>query len=115
MTLCLPMADIVERFHAGESVATLARYYGCHPNTLNYRLNQVGARTRKRARVNSRVMLATYKPVLVGLLEQLEKALQTVRDEFAANAGNPIRRKSYLSRIERLEQQVHVLQALTRR
>lgn len=113
MTLDVSTAEIVERFWSGQTVAHIAHVYGCHRGTILYRLNQAGARTRTRARVNSRVMLSTYKPVLLGLLAQLEKALETVREEFAANADNAIRRRGYLSRINRLEEQVHALKALT--
>lgn len=113
MTLEISTSEIAERFWAGQTIAHIARTYGCHRGTILYRLNQAGARSRTRARVNSRTMLITYKPVLVGLLTQLEKALATVRDEFVANADNPIRRKKYISRINRLEEQIEALRALT--
>lgn len=113
MTLEFSTTELAERYHKGESMASLARSYQCSRGTILYRLNQAGARSRTRARVNSRVMLATYKPVLLTLLAQLEKALETVREEFIANVDNAIRRKGYLARINRLEEQIDALKALT--
>lgn len=111
MTLALSTAEIVERFKAGETMPALALRYGCHVETIRYRLNRAGACVRKR--VNARVMLATHKPVLLDLLAQLEKTLEAVRAQFGAEAGNRERRQKYLARIERLEGQILALRAVT--
>lgn len=113
MTLEVSTAEIVECFYAGQTIAHIAKKYDCHRGTVLYRLNQAGARSRTRARVNARTMLQTFKPTLVVLLAQLEQALETVREEFIANAVNKIRRQKYIARINRLEEQIHALKTLT--
>lgn len=113
MTLRISTAEIAERFHMGESVPSLAKAFGCHPNTILYRLNTAGARSRTRASRNVKTLLATYKPTLLVLLGQLEKTLTAVRAEFAAEGAVRSNRKKYLDRIARLEAQIEALQALT--
>lgn len=113
MTLPIPTAEIAERFWKGETVAALSSAFHCHRNTILYRLNQAGARTRTEAKISAKVMLTTHGPVLAGLLAQLEKSLSVLRDEFAAEAGNRERRQKFLSRIERMEAQIFALRELT--
>ena len=113
MTLAISTVELVEKFQAGESMSFLADQYRCSRGTILYRLNQAGARTRTRAKLNSRVLLKAHKPVLEGLLGQLEKTLDLVRVEFVAQVQSKEMRKKYLARIERLEEQIHTLRELT--
>lgn len=113
MTLPISTAVVVERFYAGESVETLARAFNCHRNTILYRLNQAGARTRVRARTNARVMLTAHRPVLLGLLSQLERTIVAVRKDFALVDQIPEERRRYLDRIARLEDQIQALRTIT--
>ena len=115
MTLAISTAEIAERFRQGASVPDLAEFYGCHPNTILYRLNSAGARSRTRARHNVRTLLATYKPTLLVLLGQVEKTLAAVRAEFAVEGTRRGAREKYLARIRRLEEQIEALRALTRK
>lgn len=113
MTLDISTTEIAERFLRGESVAALASAYNCHPGTILYRLNTAGARSKNRAKMNARTLLATHKPVLLGLLVQLEKALVIVRAEFAIEGMERAAREKYLTRISRMEEQIEALKALT--
>lgn len=113
MTLPISTAAVVERFYAGETVKTLARAFNCSRGTILYRLNQAGARTRTRARINARTMLTAHQPVLLGLLKQLERTLDAVRKDFALIDQIPEERRRYLERIARLEDQIQALRAIT--
>ncbi len=113
MTLAVPSADLAQRYLGGETVTELAERYGCHRGTVLYRLKQSGVWGRKRARVNARKLLTTYKPTLLVLLAQVESALKAVRAEFAAEGVVRSNRKKYLDRIARLEAQIEALEALT--
>lgn len=113
MTLGISTAEIAERFRRGESIAALASAYSCHPGTILYRLNTAGARSKTRAKTNVRTLLSTHKPVLLTLLVQLEKALVTVRAEFAIEGMERAAREKYLTRISRMEEQIEALKALT--
>lgn len=113
MSLPISTAEITERFLNGESMSFLAKQYGCSRGTILYRLNQAGARTRTRAKLNARVLLTAHRPILLGLLGQLEKSLEAVRDQLASAGRDPTLRRKCLQRIERLDDQIHALQALT--
>lgn len=113
MTLSISTAELVERFQKGESVSFLADQYQCSRGTVFYRLNQAGARTRTRSKLNARVMLTAHRPVLLGLLGQLEKTLDLARDRLVAAGSDVQSRRKYMQHIEKLEDQVHALQALT--
>lgn len=113
MSLDISTAEIVERFHKGESMAFLAQQYSCSRGTILYRLNQAGARSRTRAKINARVMLTAHRPVLVGLLKQLERTLELVRDQLASAGRNPTLRRKCIGQIEKLQDQIHALEQLT--
>lgn len=113
MTLPISTAELVERFYKGESVSYLADQYKCSRGTIFYRLNQAGARTRTRAKLNARVLLTAHRPVLVGLLGQLEKTIELARDQLVSAGRDPTLRSKCLQRIEKLEDQIHALQAIT--
>lgn len=113
MTLPISTAEVVERFYAGAQVETLAREFNCSRGTILYRLNRAGARTRVRARFNARVILTAHRPVLLGLLSQLERTLVVVRKDFALVDQVQDERRRYLERISRLEEQIQALRVLT--
>lgn len=115
MTLAISTVELVEKFQAGESMSFLADQYRCSRGTILYRLNQAGARTRTRQKINARVLLLAHKPVLLGLLSQLEKSLEIVRADFVANAQDRAARKKFIARIDRLEEQIFAIQSLTSR
>jgi hypothetical protein len=117
MTLPISTAELVKRFQDGETMSYLASQYGCSEGTILYRLNQAGARSRTRAKLNARVLLKTHKPVLEKLLRQLRKTLTAVREEFVSKSVTLNRdgRKKYIDRIETLQDQIHALESLTRR
>lgn len=113
MTLAISTAELVERFSKGESVSYLADQYQCSRGTVFYRLNQAGARTRTRSKLNARVMLTAHRPVLLGLLGQLEKTLEIARDRLVEAGSDVQSRRKYMQHIEKLEDQVHALKAIT--
>lgn len=113
MTLPISTAELVERFHKGETVSYLADQYRCSRGTVLYRLNQAGARSRTRSKINARTMLTAHRPVLLGLLRQVERTLESVQAEFAEMGRDPVKRRKYLDRIARLQDQIHALEQLT--
>lgn len=115
MTLEVSTADIAKRYLEGETMAHIAKTVPCHINTVRYRLSLAGCLTRKRARVNSRVLLETYREPLMDLLDQVEKAMEKLKFEFAEQAGNRERRTHYRRRIARLDGHIEALKAITRR
>lgn len=115
MTLPISTAELAERFHKGETVSYLAEQYLCSPGTILYRLNQSGARSRTRAKINARALLVAHRPVLLGLLAQLERSLEVVREQFAARSHDREQRKKFVAKIEKLEEQIFAIQSLTSR
>lgn len=113
MTLPISTAELVERFYKGESISYLAGQYGCSKGTVLYRLNQAGARSRTRAKLNARVLLTAHRPILLGLLGQLEKSREAVRDQLVSAGRDPTLRRKCVQRIEKLDDQIHALQSLT--
>lgn len=115
MTLPISTAELAERFHKGETVSYLAEQYRCSPGTILYRLNQSGARSRTRAKINARALLVAHKPVLLELLAQLKKSLRIVREQFVAKAHDRLERRKFADRIQQLEDQIFAIQSLTGR
>lgn len=113
MTLSISTADLAERFLKGETLDELASEFGCHRNTIWYRLNKAGVKRSKWTRRGAVQILESHCGTMKTLLGPLRLSLTSVRQAFADNAGDRNKRDAYLNKIRQLERQIRAVEELS--
>ncbi len=113
MTLDISTEELAERFLKGETLDALAAEFGCHRNTIWYRLKIAGVKRHKWTRMGAVQLLEMHCGTMKTLLGPLRSSLASVRQAFADNAGDRTKRDAYLNKIRQLERQIRAVEELS--